>query len=125
MKSLVGIKKSATFASQLGIAPYWTFSSAGLEHLPYKQRVGGSNPSTSTSRNLCIIARVCFFYVNIPFLHNLSLFSDIFNKLYRIRECLCLKSAIFANALFYCHSYCRVPASNGAFGVALIKQSVA
>ena len=24
------------------------FSSAGLEHLPYKQRVGGSNPSTPT-----------------------------------------------------------------------------
>ena len=27
------------------------FSSAGLEHLPYKQRVGGSNPSTPTKRN--------------------------------------------------------------------------
>ncbi len=26
----------------------WEFSSAGLEHLPYKQRVGGSNPSTPT-----------------------------------------------------------------------------
>ena len=25
------------------------FSSAGLEHLPYKQRVGGSNPSTPTT----------------------------------------------------------------------------
>ena len=25
------------------------FSSAGLEHLPYKQRVGGSNPSTPTA----------------------------------------------------------------------------
>ena len=25
------------------------FSSAGSEHLPYKQRVGGSNPSTPTS----------------------------------------------------------------------------
>ena len=25
------------------------FSSAGLEHLPYKQRVGGSNPSTPTN----------------------------------------------------------------------------
>ena len=24
------------------------FSSVGLEHLPYKQRVGGSNPSTPT-----------------------------------------------------------------------------
>ena len=26
------------------------FSSAGSEHLPYKQRVGGSNPSTPTER---------------------------------------------------------------------------
>ena len=26
------------------------FSSAGSEHLPYKQRVGGSNPSTPTTR---------------------------------------------------------------------------
>ena len=26
------------------------FSSAGSEHLPYKQRVGGSNPSTPTAR---------------------------------------------------------------------------
>ena len=26
------------------------FSSAGLEHLPYKQRVGGSNPSTPTKK---------------------------------------------------------------------------
>ena len=25
-------------------------SSAGLEHLPYKQRVGGSNPSAPTSK---------------------------------------------------------------------------
>ena len=27
------------------------FSSAGLERLPYKQRVGGSNPSTPTWQN--------------------------------------------------------------------------
>ena len=26
------------------------FSSAGSEHLPYKQRVGGSNPSTPTAK---------------------------------------------------------------------------
>ena len=26
------------------------FSSVGLEHLPYKQRVGGSNPSTPTNK---------------------------------------------------------------------------
>ena len=26
------------------------FSSAGSEHLPYKQRVGGSNPSTPTQQ---------------------------------------------------------------------------
>ena len=28
--------------------PFGAFSSAGSEHLPYKQRVGGSNPSTPT-----------------------------------------------------------------------------
>ena len=36
----------------LGSSPcsgaFWEFSSAGSEHLPYKQRVGGSNPSTPT-----------------------------------------------------------------------------
>lgn len=35
-------------------------------------------------------------------------------------ECLCLKSAIFANALFYCHSYCRAPARNTAFCMAVV-----
>ena len=30
------------------------FSSAGSEHLPYKQRVGGSNPSTPTKNGFCI-----------------------------------------------------------------------
>ena len=28
-------------------------SSAGLEHLPYKQRVGGSNPSSPTKKRMC------------------------------------------------------------------------
>ena len=28
------------------------FSSAGSEHLPYKQRVGGSNPSTPTKKEV-------------------------------------------------------------------------
>jgi len=27
---------------------FWELSSAGSEHLPYKQRVGGSNPSAPT-----------------------------------------------------------------------------
>ena len=34
---------------------FWAFSSAGSEHLPYKQRVGGSNPSTPTTRFLVLI----------------------------------------------------------------------
>ena len=42
------LEKSVTFASQLRVAALRAFSSAGLEHLPYKQRVGGSNPSTPT-----------------------------------------------------------------------------
>ena len=40
-------KKSRTFAPQLRTR-HRAFSSAGSEHLPYKQRVGGSNPSTPT-----------------------------------------------------------------------------
>ena len=51
-----------TFATQLRVATYWTFSSAGLEHLPYKQRVGGSNPSTST-KPTCAVRRLFFCLV--------------------------------------------------------------
>jgi putative endonuclease len=32
------------------ISKYWEFSSVGSEHLPYKQRVGGSSPSTPTQK---------------------------------------------------------------------------
>ena len=42
------------------------FSSAGSEHLPYKQRVGGSNPSTPTKQKQQKIKRLekskRFFY---------------------------------------------------------------
>ena len=40
------------------------FSSAGLEHLPYKQRVGGSNPSTPTQGCFPVVFRGCgdFFF---------------------------------------------------------------
>lgn len=39
------------------------FSSAGLEHLPYKQRVGGSIPSTPTTKKTTYIYKVGgFFY---------------------------------------------------------------
>ena len=37
------------------------FSSAGSEHLPYKQRVGGSNPSTPTNSKRCIRRYISFF----------------------------------------------------------------
>ena len=36
------------------------FSSAGSEHLPYKQRVGGSNPSTPTTQETRLTSRVFF-----------------------------------------------------------------
>ncbi|WP_299230280.1 hypothetical protein, partial [uncultured Bacteroides sp.] len=38
-KCIVISKKSNTFASQLTKRPFRAFSSAGSEHLPYKQRV--------------------------------------------------------------------------------------
>ena len=49
------------------------FSSAGLEHLPYKQRVGGSNPSTPTSKqnagqivrhfSFIVIVAACLYFL--------------------------------------------------------------
>ena len=39
------------------------FSSAGSEHLPYKQRVGGSNPSTPTTENQGVTENVAPFFV--------------------------------------------------------------
>ena len=46
------------------------FSSAGLEHLPYKQRVGGSNRSPPTLEDSFIIQLDCeaFLFQNILFL---------------------------------------------------------
>ena len=41
------LKKNDYFCNRL--RKVRAFSSAGLEHLPYKQRVGGSNPSTPTN----------------------------------------------------------------------------
>ena len=50
-KVLLIQKKVIPLQSQTGNNPSNSraFSSAGSEHLPYKQRVGGSNPSTPTT----------------------------------------------------------------------------
>ena len=64
---LADLEKSATFASQLRKtisqgSKIRAFSSAGSEHLPYKQRVGGSNPSTPTREeqgNLLLFFCLC------------------------------------------------------------------
>ena len=50
-KRFVSFKISSTFAALLK-RKYRAFSSAGSEHLPYKQRVGGSNPSTPTNKTI-------------------------------------------------------------------------
>ena len=66
------------------------FSSAGLEHLPYKQRVGGSNPSTPTkSRRLF---QVVFFLWEL---------TDSFSLL-RLGRLVCAVSAIVAEV--YCYA---------------------
>ena len=41
------------------------FSSVGLEHLPYKQRVGGSNPSTPTRGVPCGSSELQGFFFSI------------------------------------------------------------
>ena len=53
-----GLKKKQYFCTRF--RKERAFSSAGLEHLPYKQRVGGSNPSTPTTRKGKDIARCPF-----------------------------------------------------------------
>ncbi len=57
------IKKNSIFATLLekGITiriQIRAFSSAGSEHLPYKQRVGGSNPSTPTKKVVHSLVRL-------------------------------------------------------------------
>ena len=51
-----------TFAIPFNGEVLWEFSSAGLEHLPYKQRVGGSNPSTPTKKREILVVAL-FFYL--------------------------------------------------------------
>ena len=48
------------------------FSSAGSEHLPYKQRVGGSNPSTPTGN---FHSKVVLQVIVRPFFYPLTSFS--------------------------------------------------
>lgn len=51
MQPFCSIEKISTFAPLLeNRATQRELSSAGSEHLPYKQRVGGSNPSAPTKK---------------------------------------------------------------------------
>ena len=43
------------------------YSSAGSEHLPYKQRVRGSNPCAPTNKKPLIRAAFCFAVLNTPY----------------------------------------------------------
>ena len=58
-----GYEKSSTFASLLTAT--WAVSAVGSEHLPYKQRVGGSNPSLPTNTSLARCAGL-FCYISVP-----------------------------------------------------------
>ena len=66
------------------------FSSAGLEHLPYKQRVGGSNPSTPT-QNRQHQGAVGFF-----FMHTLVM----------ILPLACVACPVFIKMQFITNFYC-------------------
>ena len=48
-------------------AQTWVFSSAGSEHLPYKQRVGGSNPSTPTQSKTDWKSPISFLFFPLHF----------------------------------------------------------
>jgi putative endonuclease len=58
------------------LQPQREFSSAGLEHLPYKQRVGGSIPSTPTKGHLIVAFFINMFTVYI-------LYSIKFDRFYK------------------------------------------
>ena len=57
----------------LYLHPDWEFSSAGSEHLPYKQRVTGSNPVTPTLQSRGYNENCNLFFCGLHFsLHFLS-----------------------------------------------------
>ena len=62
----------ATFAIPFHGKFFWEFSSVGLEHLPYKQRVGGSNPSTPTRHIKKSGSFESDFFVFVPGLDDLE-----------------------------------------------------
>ena len=68
MESFAGMKKKRTFATLLKRRER-ALSSAGSERLPYKQRVGGSNPSAPTEKwKASIGCLFCFFiYAHVFF----------------------------------------------------------
>ncbi len=74
------------------------FSSAGSEHLPYKQRVGGSNPSTPTKQKISYLRVTDFFiYTHTPnhsFLH-----VNILQKVKKKSKKLSFVCLFYANAL--------------------------
>ena len=49
-------------------------SSVGSERLPYKQRVGGSNPSAPTMQEDTRKVSFLFYVINLCFFDNFSLF---------------------------------------------------
>jgi putative endonuclease len=63
------------------------FSSAGSEHLPYKQRVGGSNPSTPTNQKvsshgtfLAYVLRINFYSEKLDKFY-IGFSSNIFDRI--------------------------------------------
>ena len=72
-KKFAGLKIIPTFAipnEKNGIVLksliYREHSSVGLEHLPYKQRVGGSTPSAPTKKRLRNSKSFFFFILSAP-----------------------------------------------------------
>ena len=66
-----GVQKSHYLCNRL--RQVRAFSSAGLEHLPYKQRVGGSNPSTPTIKQSLTKKFVRLFLFLTAFIQTFSI----------------------------------------------------
>ena len=63
---LVQLRKSSYLCTAIENESFsdWALSSAGSERLPYKQRVGGSNPSAPTYQEATQKSR--FFFLSLP-----------------------------------------------------------
>ena len=71
----------------LSLQSFWAISSAGSEHLPYKQGVTGSNPVSPTSSGIVLMPIFCIFH------------SAFLRKMYLHLKCIFRKIMSYMNKM--------------------------